>query len=731
MQQSNLFEQYARLLEGIAASHPLLLIVEDLHWADAGSVSLLFHLGRRLRQAPVLMVGTFRPVEVSLGRGGERHPLEKVFQELKRDFGDFEVAVGADEGRRFVDAYLDSEPNELDDSFRDTLFHQTDGHPLFTIELLRDMQDRGMLRQDEEGRWIESEAFDWQSLPRKVDAVIEERMGRLDESLRSILAVAAVEGEEFTAEAVSRLQGMEPRALVQLLSKEFEKKHRLVNAVGMKRLNGRRLSTYRFQHILFQKYLYDSLDEAERSYLHEEMGNTLEDLHGEHAGEASLKLAHHFREAGVVDKAIKYLADAGRTATGVSAHTEAVSLFNEALELLGSLPAGEARDAQEFPLRVALGFALIPIRGYSAPDVGEACARIEQLLPVAKDPQLAYMARTVLNTYHQLRAEFRACLAIQIQQKELAEMAGSPQLKGINVAGHGNTVLHMGKYREALESFSGMIDIYDPDDAAWAPHRVSQDMGSLAYAFSSWALWGLGYPDQALAHSRKCVEISQSINHPFSEAFGLCVATGGFNYLYAHDVARLKRRIGEMMKLAEKQKFIFYQAWAMFFLGWAQTMEGQLPEGIGAMEKGFGILEMIGINLYRASSFVPGLALAYGKAGKTDHALELLEAGLAAGEKSEELYMKSESLRAKGELLLHKGERGIAERLFREAMEVAAGQEARYLELRAANSLATVLADKGEGAEAKEMLQEKYDWFTEGFDSEALAEARSILSGLG
>ncbi|NIP16737.1 MAG: AAA family ATPase, partial [Xanthomonadales bacterium] len=231
LEQSRIFEQYTKVLNALAAKRPLMLVVDDLQWADVSSVSLLFHLGRRMGQSRILIIGTYRPEDVALGRAGEPHPLEGVASEFKRYFGDIWVdlsqAAGT-EGRQFVDALLDTEPNQLGEAFRQELWQRTEGHALFTVELLRDMRERADLVRDEEGQWIEGPALDWGALPARVEGVIEKRIGRLEAELREVLTVASVEGEGFTAQVVARVQEIRERQLLRELSRELEKRHRLV-----------------------------------------------------------------------------------------------------------------------------------------------------------------------------------------------------------------------------------------------------------------------------------------------------------------------------------------------------------------------------------------------------------------------------------------------------------------------------------------------------------------------
>jgi predicted ATPase/predicted negative regulator of RcsB-dependent stress response len=359
--QNRIFEQYTQLLQMVAVEQPLMLVLDDLQWADASSVALLFHLGRRIYDSPILVLGSYRPEDVALGRGGERHPLESVLNELKRHYGDVWVDLdraGQAEGRHFVDALLDSEPNELDRAFRERLFQQTGGHPLFTVELLRAMQARGDLTQDEAGRWNEGPTLDWHTLPARVEGVIEERIDRLDDESREAVTIASVEGEAFTAEVVARVQGADERDFIRYLSSELERRHRLVRAERVRRLGKHRLSLYRFWHKLFQDYLYDGLGEVERSYLHEDVGNVLEEFYREEpealVGVAP-QLALHFEKAGTLDRALSYLKQSGDAAARIYANTEAIAHYSRAIDIARRLGTC-AEDLS--PLYMRLGRSL-------------------------------------------------------------------------------------------------------------------------------------------------------------------------------------------------------------------------------------------------------------------------------------------------------------------------------------------------------------------------------------
>jgi tetratricopeptide (TPR) repeat protein len=339
LEQMHLFEQYCNVLRAVSAEHPMLLVLDDLQWVDPGSTGLLFHLSRRLENCPILLVGAYRPEEIALGRGGERHPLEPVISELKRYRGEIVIDLeqaGQLEDRRRLDALVDLEPNVLDGAFRDALFAHTHGHALFTLELLRNLQESGALERDSDGSWVQVAPIDWRAVPARVEGVIGERIGRLAEELRQMLVVASVEGEDFTAEVVARVREVSERDTVRRLSGELEKRHRLVTARELRRLGSQRLSLYQFRHNLIQKYLYQTLDDVERAWLHEDVGTVLEALYGESAAEASFQLARHFEEAGCTEQALHYRLLAGARARQLHANREAIEHYGRALKLADS-----------------------------------------------------------------------------------------------------------------------------------------------------------------------------------------------------------------------------------------------------------------------------------------------------------------------------------------------------------------------------------------------------------
>lgn len=354
-ERNQLFEQYTQMLRSIAAGRPVLVILDDLQWMDSGTGQLLFHLARRLQNERILIAGAYREEELVLGRSGERHPLEPLLNELQAMRGEITLDLdnpGEARGRAFVDAYLDTEPNDLDETFRRELYRRTQGHPLFTIELLRNLQERKEVIQDENGRWQAPARLNWDSLPPQVEGIIGERIGRLDRELQDLLLTASVEGEQFTLQVLEAVQGGGERVLLQRLSRELEKRHHLVQEIGETAAGGKRLVRFRFVHALIQQYLYRSLGAAERLVLHREIGVALEALNEGERNAVALPLARHYLEAGVKDKAVEYLLIAGDQARSLFAHQEALEHYRQALAFLKE--SGEIEQAARTSMKLYL-----------------------------------------------------------------------------------------------------------------------------------------------------------------------------------------------------------------------------------------------------------------------------------------------------------------------------------------------------------------------------------------
>lgn len=741
--QSALFAQYTEVLHRLARQNPLLLILDDLHWADSASISLLFHLARRLESWPILVLGTYRPSDLAIGSSlsppganeeGGRHPLEPLVNELQRRFGPVHVDLAQAGGREFIEAFVDTEPNHLGQAFRQALYRQTEGHALFTIEMLRGLQARGDLQRDEQGFWVEGPSLDWKTLPARVEGVIGERIARLPAPLREALKIASVEGEFFTAEVVAQVQGFDERQMVRQLSNDLGKKHRLVKVQDSQRLASRQLSHYRFQHILFQRYLYNSLDDAERVYLHEAVGLALERLYHPRTELAAVQLARHFQAAGVAAKAAGYLQIAGEQAVRNYANHEAVTFFNEALAVLKSLSDTPEYTRQELALQLALISPLIATKGWAAPEVKQAALRAQELcLPLGETHELFRALRGLWNFFF-VRGQLRQARKLGQQLHTLAQRLVDPALY---LEAHyilGSNLWSLGKFTLARQHFEQSIALYQPQQHRAQVLFFGPDLNVFCHSWLAHTFWHLGYPDRALQLSRTALTQAQELAHPFSQALALDYAA--MLHQFRQDRATTLALAEQAIAVCSEHGFAYYLAWATMLRGWATAAESP-EEKIAQIRQGLADLQATGGAL-RLPYYLALLAEVSAQAGQIRTGLAILDEALTVSAKNEDCWYEAELYRLKGELLL-KDEGGTlrvkveGEACFLQAIEIARRQGAKLLELRAVMSLSRLRhsqGSQGKREEAQQILAEIYSWFTEGFDTTDLQEAKSLLEEL-
>jgi tetratricopeptide (TPR) repeat protein len=729
--QSDLFEQYTRLLQTFAQGSPVLLLIDDLQWADLGSISLLFHLGRHLAGWPIMIVGAYRPEELALGRDGGRHPLEPVVNELQRQFGGNPVGLDEAESRAFVDALVDSEPNDLGPSFRYMVYRQTQGNPLFTIELLRGMQERGDLRPNDSGQWVEGPDLDWESLPARVEAVIAERIARLTPQEQAVLYTASVEGEVFTAEVIARIHDWTLQEVLAALGGELDRKHKLVRAHSIARRDGQTLSSFRFRHILFQKYIYNRLTEVEQVHLHERVGTILEELYGGENGSAAVapQLARHFEEARVTGKAVHYLREAGKWSLNVSAYQEAVAHLTKGLSLLMVTPPSAERDQQEMALLIAMALALQNTKGPRSADVETVCNRALELNRSSDDALSLSQILGSLATHHFVRAEFQTATEFATQGLSVAEQAGDPLLIALALWYAGLVSFYRGEFVQAREHFSPIITLYDP-----VQHRDrlvtirGSDAALAALAYDACCLWVLGYPDQARQSAQDSLAMARDFGHFFTLADCICYAGCKFNDL-RRDAEAISLFVEEFFHLMERGGPGSWMEATVYLSGEAHVLSRRPQEGIDQLHRYLDGGEVRG-ELLNFSGAYRSIAEAYGMMAQVTEGLAAINRGFASIEETGAHIWESEMYRTQAGLFLLQGDEVAAERSLHSAIQVARRQHAKSFELRATVDLARLWQKQGRSEEARQILSEIYGWFTEGFDEPDLVRAGELLEAL-
>ncbi len=727
--QHDLFQQYWRVLASIAKQVPLVLFVDDLQWVDQSSLTLLFHLSRELKNARLLIIGAFRPQENLSSSSGGTPSLVTMVNELRLLHGDIVINLDEQEERSFIDAILDLEPNRLEESFRQDLFRFTDGHPLFTTEMLLGMRERGDLTKNTEGEWVISPSLRWDKLPPKVEAMIAERLRHLPQSLKDLLQMACIEGECFTAEVVAKVLGVDEQQILTQLGAELDHHYRLVQADSTQRINGTSISRYRFRHILFQRYLYNQMNLIERAQKHELVGSFIEEFYSGSLEDIALQLAYHYELAGLTLKAVAFLNMAGRKATRLSSFEDAIVHLRRALALLEFQPESSGKNLQELQLLNSINVPLMLARGYASQELGSVCSRMSQLLKIVPMGSEMFPMIVELCSYYTMRAEYRKALEITPQARQIAK--SSKDEFGIHFVdfGVGLTSVWLGEIKAALRHFEQMIEFYDLVKHGDMHNSIGSDPGIDSLTWASWTVWLLGYPERALTYSNRAVEIGLALKDPGCETMSQVLSI--FLRVLMKDITGVAGLIKSCSALLSQHPLPLHFSDLEFGKGYYNVLNGDVEIGLAGMIRGVEAYQSIGSRMGLSMHLVP-LAEAHLRNGQLEQVAQILEQTQEFIEESGERIYQAEVLRVKGEMYLRQRPANAeeAEHLFYQALHVAHEQEAKTLELRAAMSLAHLRMGQGRLLEAYQVLGDVYNWFTEGFDTPDLRAARALLDKL-
>ncbi|MGD8813809.1 MAG: BTAD domain-containing putative transcriptional regulator [Anaerolineales bacterium] len=728
--QANLFTQYWDVLQHVGQEKPLLIVVDDLQWADVGTISLLFHLGKHISGSRIMIVGAYRPEEVELLQGDERHPLAPILSEFKRDFGDIFINLDQAEGRDFIEGLLESEPSNLAAAFEQSLYRHTSGHPLFTVELLRYLKETGILTKDHEGRWIANSHIQLARLPPRIEGIIAERIGRLSPKLQRILTLSSIEGEAFTAEIIAEVEGIPVDHLVQMLSNQLDRQFRLVRAQRISYEGKQRISTYRFRHFLFQKYLYSRIDEIELVRLHEQVGEAMEKLLEGNTGAYAVSLSRHFHIANQIDKAVQYYQHAGERATRMCGYLEAIIHFENALKLLPELPESAARDQRELSIQLQLGMAYQATRGFAFRKAGQAYKRALELCQ-----SLGYENAENLETLHLLfsyysnMAEFQPAIELNSFLKTSYDEMGET-ISSIELILHwqrGYLDFNFGKYASAYQNFENAILAYDPDEHRSLSEMIGMEAGIYCHGWAALhGIW-LGYLEKANAHFRSIQSIAELSNRKLVASDSLWFST--WILLELKDLSAARKYVDAALDIARKENYRFIESLVMVFEGRILTAEGKPEEGAAVLQKAIEMFHMAG-TMTGETTWLHGLAEAYCEAGQIQEGLAVVEKIEKIGLDLGEVRHTSAVRRIKGDLYLKRGDEAAAEEYFLSAIAAAKEQSARLLELEAAKRLALLWQLQAKTRQARDMLEPVFEWFTGGFDTPMLIEARKLLEAL-
>jgi TOMM system kinase/cyclase fusion protein len=705
-QKQKTLQAFLTIMLRIAAQQSVLFVMEDLHWVDPTTLEFLSLLVDQGPTARILALWTFRP-DFPTPWTGRSHLTQVTLPRLpRRQAAEMTGKV----------AHRKALPAEVVEQ----VVAKTDGVPLFVEELTKMVLESGLLQEREE-RYELTGPLPPLAIPATLHDSLMARLDRLA-TVKGLAQLGATLGREF---AYDLLQAVSPldeatlqRGLQQLVEAEFLYQQGLPPQ-----------ATYLFKHALIQDAAYQSLLRSTRQQYHQRIAQVLEMRFPQICETQPELLAQHYTEASLMTQAIPYWQQAGQRALQRSAHLEAIGHLTKGLEVLATLPDSPERLQHELDVQTTLGHALMVVKGYAAPEVQQVYRRAWELCRhVEETPQL-FQVLWGLAYFYSLRSQCRTAREVGEQLFSLARRAQDPVLLQQAHNAMAVALLHLGELSAAQAHLQQGIALYDPQQHRALILRLGIDLGVFFLAYMVRPLWLLGYPDQALQQSQKALTMAQELAHPFSLTYARLFAAWGHQFRREAQATQVQAEAS--LAVAGEQGFAFFVAFATVLRGWALAEPGQSDAGIVQMCEGMAACRTTGAEADRPY-FLALVAEAYGRGKRYDEGLAMLEEALALVDQSEERYWEAEIHRLKGELLLARSAENQveAEACWHQALEVARRQGAKSLELRAAMSLSRLWQQQGKRDDARELLAPLYGWFTEGFDTTDLQEAKALLEEL-
>jgi class 3 adenylate cyclase/predicted ATPase len=691
-----------------AERNPVLTVWEDLHWCDPSTLEFYHLLLDQVPKARALALATSR-LEFISDWGPRSHYKQLTLGRLQHSQAELmasEVAGGR------------SMPAEV----MQQIVGRTDGVPLFVEELVKMVMESGLLKE-RGGQYELSSPLPPLAIPSTLRDSLMARLDRLS-AAREVMQLAATLGREFSYELIRAVWPLDEVTLHKGLADMVEAELLYQNGLGA-------WAKYYFKHSLIQETAYESVLRSRRQQLHLQIARALEEKFPAITETQPEVLAHHCMAANLKEKAIGYWQRAGEMAVRRSANKEAMSHLTTGLELLKTLADAPERAQQELTMLATLGPPLIATKGYSAPELEKTITRARELCRQLDETPQLFAVMFKLCAYSLLRGEMKTAEEIGEQMLHLARTAQDPDLLLEACNGLGTALFYLGELVSAREHFDKINEIYDPKQHSSHAFVYGQDPGVFGLAFGARVLGYLGYLKQAATKIEQALMLAQNLAHPFSLA------------LAWHCAAEVHRQRGDAqaslecaereLELAREQGFPLWVAIAQIYRGWALARLGHHEEALATIPKGIANYRATGAEM-AVPRFQILLADAYGHAGQASEGLRVSAEALAIMQRNRDCDSEAPELyRIRGELLLavsaeHQDE---AEASLRRALDIARRQQAKSPELRATMSLARLLDKQGKRDEASAMLEAMYGWFTEGFRTADLKEAKILIEQLG
>jgi class 3 adenylate cyclase/predicted ATPase len=697
-------EALIRRIEGLARQQPVLVVFEDAHWIDPTSRELLDLIIERVCRLPVLLIVTFRT-------DFEMHWTVKPQVTML-------VLNRLDRRERVVLVEQIADGKALPDDVVAQIVDRTDGVPLFVEELTKSVLESGLLR-DDRGRYVLDRTLPPLAIPMSLQDSLMARLDRMG-SARLVAQIGAAMGREFPyalLHTVSRLPENELQmALARLVASE------LVFQRGTPPE-----AVYTFKHALVQDAAHSSLLRGTRQQLHAQIAEALETGSPERMDSQPELFAQHYAEAGLVEKSVACWGKAGNRSVARAAIVEAAAQFQKGLDQLALLPDNPKRQRQELEFRSSVSAALRAAKGQGAPETGHAYARARRLWERLGSPSEFVQIPYGQSRYHAHRGELD--LAQRLDEDLLRLSRHRSDAAGL-VLGHlssGVNLMFAGMFASSRSHLEKALALYDPISDGSLVRKAGVHPHVFAQAYLGNVLFCLGFPDQAVARSNAIILEARRLAHPPSLAGSLAI--GARLLSLVKDDKALDEKVSELVAVATEQGFPHWRAQGAIYRGWAKVKSGDVTEGITVLRGSSTAYRASGAELLVPHYFAL-TAAALEIVGQVEECLTLLDDSLQIVERTGERWLAAELNRHKGQLLLQQGYSDAAEELYHKALSIAEQQGAKLWQLRAAMSLARLRSNQDRPTEARDLLATVYEWFTEGFNTPDLKEAKALLDEL-
>jgi len=725
-------EGIKRLLLRESLNQPLLVIFEDLHWIDGESQALLNLLVDGLASAHVLLLVNYRP-EYRHEWGSKTYYTQLRLDPLGRDSADEMLSAllgaspapatqspGASRERPAGDLQVAGRVRAQDsiEELKRLIIERTEGNPFFMEEMVQTLFDQSVLVRN--GVVKVSRSLSQIQIPTTVQGILAARIDRLPAADKELLQTLAVIGMEFPVSVIKQVVQQSSDELERILS-DLQLGEFIYEQPAFPEVE------YSFKHALTHDVAYNSVLSERRKQLHERAAQAIETLFASQLENHLSELAHHYSRSANAPKAVEYLQRASEQAIERSANAEAIAQLKTALDLLKALPEGQARARRETAFQLALGGVLAVAASPGNPEVEYAFSRARELSVQMNDDSQLFHALAGLWYRHQVGGEVETSLELAKQMLSLAKSADDAAgLKFAHFA-MAQSLQYLGDIVPAVEHIRQSESIISAEQRATSYSYHLVENSSRLLAISANTFWLAGYPDQALGRSREALALAEKLSHAYVS--GVTRLFCGYFCAHCRYIQAALGHAEQGIVLATEYGFSVLLPQMMIQQGWALVHLGAVEEGFDQISRGLSLQPPTGVprHLFRRL-----LAEVYLLAKRADDGLRAVGEDLRDLEGGRRQWDHAELYRLKGELFLLQNAAGAteAESCFRGAIEVARGQQAKSWELRATMSLARLLAKQGRRDEARAMLAEIYNWFTEGFDTADLKDAKAQLDEL-